>query len=134
MVNNTDNKQTDLVSIITINYNGYTDTIDFISSLKEHETFPYEVIIVDNASTSLVHSKTQKELLFSKYKESPNISLVFSEKNLGFAGGNNLGYTKAKGNFILFMNNDMLLGAPFLENMVNRLKTSNITNKIISVR
>lgn len=119
----TDN-QADLVSIITINYNGYKDTVEFVDSLKAHETFPYEIIIVDNGSTTLFESKTQKELLLSKYKNNQNITLVFSEKNLGFAGGNNIGYTKAKGNYILFMNNDMLLDAPFLLNLVNRIKQS----------
>lgn len=130
MINDTSKKKGDLVSIITINYNGYNDTIEFIKSLEKYETFPYEVIVVDNASTSLIESKTQKELFLSNYKDNPKITLVFSEKNLGFAGGNNLGYFKSKGNFILFMNNDMLLDSPFLENMVNRLKSSNSKAKI----
>ena len=39
-----------MVSIITVNYNGWKDTCDLIASLKQFETYPYEVIVVDNAS------------------------------------------------------------------------------------
>ena len=40
----------DLVSIITVNFNGYKDTCAMIDSLKEWEFFSYEIIIVDNGS------------------------------------------------------------------------------------
>ena len=39
------------VSIITINYNGLKDTVEMIESLAIHETYPHEIIVVDNAST-----------------------------------------------------------------------------------
>ena len=38
------------VSIITINYNGLKDTVEMIESLAIHETYPHEIIVVDNAS------------------------------------------------------------------------------------
>ena len=41
------------VSIITVNYNGVTDTCEMIESLKRHENYPYELIVVDNGSASL---------------------------------------------------------------------------------
>ena len=41
-----------MVSIITINYNGWQDTCELIASLKQFETYPYEVIVVD---LSLIH-------------------------------------------------------------------------------
>ena len=41
------------VSIITVNYNGVTDTCEMIESLKQHENYPYELIVVDNGSASL---------------------------------------------------------------------------------
>ena len=40
-----------MVSIITINYNGWRDTCEMIASFREHETYPYEIIVVDNASS-----------------------------------------------------------------------------------
>ena len=105
-----------IVSIITINYNGLKDTCEFIDSLIEYETFPYELIVVDNASENDEAGK-----LKSTY---PVIRVICSEKNIVFAGGNNLGYCHASGFYILYMNNDMIVKAPFLKPLVDRLKVS----------
>ena len=40
-----------LVSVITVNYNGWRDTCEMIASFRKHETYPYEMIVVDNASS-----------------------------------------------------------------------------------
>ena len=87
------------VSIITINYNGLKDTVEMIESLAIHETYPHEIIVVDNASTDPLEHK----LLQSKF---PDIQVIRSEKNLGFAGGNNLGISYATGYYLLLLNND----------------------------
>lgn len=74
----------DKVSIITVNYNGVADTCEMIDSLKQHENHPYELIVVDNGSASL----NDYTLLKEKY---PDVKVIRSDKNLGFAGGNNIG-------------------------------------------
>ena len=102
------------VSIITINYNGLKDTVEMIESLAIHETYLHEIIIIDNASTDPLEHK----LLQSKF---PDIQVIRSEKNLGFAGGNNLGISQAKGEYLLFLNNDTIITCPILENLVNAL-------------
>lgn len=99
-----------MVSIITVNYNGWRDTCELIASLKQHETYPYEIIVVDNAS--------QGDDVLQIERVYPDVTLVRSERNLGFAGGNNLGYTYAKGEYIFFFNNDMVIKSPILEPMV----------------
>ena len=102
------------VSIITINYNGLKDTVEMIESLAIHETYLHEIIIIDNASTDPLEHK----LLQSKF---PDIQVIRSEKNIGFAGGNNLGISQAKGEYLLFLNNDTIITCPILENLVNAL-------------
>lgn len=91
-------KKIPLVSIVTINYNQLTHTVELLNSLKNVDYPNIEVIVVDNNSkedpTQTLHSK------------SPSTLLVKSEVNLGFAGGNNLGLKKAKGDYILLLNND----------------------------
>lgn len=103
-----------MVSIITVNYNGCEDTCELIDSLARNETYPYEVIVVDNASAG-----NDVLILKSRY---PGLCIVESNRNLGFAGGNNLGYAHAKGEFILFLNNDVIIAEPILENLVKRLE------------
>lgn len=105
-----------MVSIITVNYNGYQDTCELINSLRLYEDYQYEVIVVDNASPN-GDGKRLKETF-------PDITTICSTKNLGFAGGNNLGYLYAKGEFILYMNNDMTITSPFLKVLVDRIQSS----------
>ncbi|MCF0254689.1 glycosyltransferase family 2 protein [Bacteroides heparinolyticus] len=102
-----------MVSIITVNYNGWQDTCELLSSLKKFETYPHEVIVVDNASKG-----DDAERISAAH---PDAVVVRSEHNLGFAGGNNLGYRYASGEYLFFLNNDMVVKHPMLEPMVARL-------------
>lgn len=105
-----------LVSIITVNYNQSQVTMELLSTLRKISYSPIEIIVVDNASPTDNPDKIKEE-----YSE---IILIKSDKNLGFAGGNNLGIKKAKGEFLLFINNDTEVPENFLEPLVNRLKSS----------
>jgi GT2 family glycosyltransferase len=99
-----------LVSIITINFNQLQHTLDLLKSLRK-VTYPnVEVIIVDNAS-----KENPLDAITSNY---PEVKVIVSEQNLGFAGGNNLGIKEAKGDYILFLNNDTEADPGFLEPMV----------------
>lgn len=91
-----------MVSIIIINYNTYRLTADCIRSIHKHTSnVDYEIILVDNASTECEPEKFTAEF--------PFIHLVKSNKNVGFAGGNNIGITHAKGDEILLLNSDTVL-------------------------
>lgn len=105
-----------MVSVITINYNGYKDTCELIDSFHQYEQEPYEIIVVDNAS-----SHNEVDLFKEKY---PDITIIPSNRNLGFAGGNNLGLAHAKGEYILFINNDITIEKPILKKLMNRLDSS----------
>ena len=78
-----------LVSIILVNYNGYEDTVECVRSLKEIDYDNYEVIVVDNGST------TSPTNLQTSYL-SDNTCFIRNEENLGFAGGNNVGIVCGK--------------------------------------
>lgn len=88
------------ISIITINYNGYKDTCELIASLPL-ENDSIEVIVVDNAS-----KEDEATLIEQQY---PQVIVIRSKENLGFAGGNNLGIQAAHGKYLFFLNNDTLL-------------------------
>ncbi len=107
-----------LVSIITVNYNGWKDTCALIDSLKRYETHPYEVVVVDNASFG-----DDADWIGAAH---PDVTLVRSDRNLGFAGGNNLALKSARGKYLLFLNNDMEIKAPFLAPLVQRLADEKI--------
>lgn len=98
-----------LVSIISINYNGVALTLEMVRSLQHVQYSPIEIIVVDNGS---------KEDPSPILLEFPTINLIRSQHNLGFAGGNNLGITAAKGKYVLFLNNDTEVHPAFLTPMV----------------
>ena len=88
------------LSIITINYNGLEDTCELIESLPLEDK-SIEVIVVDNAS-----KENEATIIANRY---PQVKVIRSEKNLGFAGGNNLGIKAALGRYLFFINNDTIL-------------------------
>lgn len=90
------------VSIIIVNYNTFRLTCQCIESIVERsEGFSYEIILVDNCSTEVDAGEFKKRF--------PEIVLISSDQNVGFAKGNNLGIREAKGKYILLLNSDTVL-------------------------
>ncbi len=101
MTNNYIHNENVLLSILIINYNGKHYLGPCFNSIRQHLTVPYEIILVDNASQdgSIGYIQTYH----------PDVNLIISEKNLGFAAGNNLAARSAKGHYLLLLNNDTLI-------------------------
>ena len=95
---------------VLLQYNKWDQTLKCVESIKKlvAKNHPIQIIIVDNASSEDVLVKTRE--LFGNDK---NISLIFNPKNLGFSGGNNIGYRYARESFgdafIVVMNNDVVI-------------------------
>lgn len=105
-----------LISIITINYNNQKDTFRFLRSINKLNPKNIEVIVVDNGS------KENIQPVLSTYF--PWVTVVRSEQNLGFAGGNNLGLEAAKGDFIYFVNNDTIFLEDHFIALADRLENA----------
>ncbi len=103
-----------LVSVVTVNYNQSAVTCEFLDSFAQI-TYPNtEIFVVDNASPN-----DNPDSIKEKY---PSIHLIKTEKNLGFAGGNNAALPYCKGKYILFINNDTEVEKGFLEPLVEVLE------------
>jgi len=99
-----------LVSIITINFNQLKITCEFLRSLTLL-TYPnIEVILIDNAS-----DEDPTEIIKSQFHQ---VRFYRTVKNLGFAGGNNLGIKLASGDYYFIINNDTEIASP---NLVEKL-------------
>jgi GT2 family glycosyltransferase len=102
------------VSIIIINYNTFQLTTECIRSVIEKtKGVDYEILLFDNASTNCNPADFLKSF--------PSITLIRSEINGGFAHGNNLGITVAKGKYILLLNSDTILTEDAVSLSVNYL-------------
>lgn len=97
-----------LLSIVTLNYKKKELTIACMESLyrqfrAEFEKDMMELIIVDNDSQDDSVPVLRKEIAAQKFK---NITVIANPTNSGFGAGCNTGARKAKGEFVLFQNND----------------------------
>lgn len=107
------------LGIVILNYLNWTDTVECVESLKGQTHQDYQIVIVDNASANESFSE-----LTARYEGHENIHLLQTDKNLGFAKGNNTGivYCKEILNLfnILMINNDVIFTEPdYLAKLVN---------------
>ena len=102
------------LSIITVNYNGLQDTCELIDSITF--TDDTEVIVVDNAS-----KRNEASVIQERY---PQIKVIKSEQNLGFAGGNNIGIKQAKGKYLFLVNNDAVFKDYNIQALIDRIESS----------
>jgi GT2 family glycosyltransferase/glycosyltransferase involved in cell wall biosynthesis len=105
-----------LVSVIVVNYRGAEDTITCLRALTRDLDYPrLEVICVDNASGGDDVARIKAAV--------PDVALVESAENLGFAGGCNLGAQRARGSVLAFLNNDARPDANWARAAVDTLTT-----------
>jgi GT2 family glycosyltransferase len=103
-----------LVSIVAINFNQLQLTVQFLESIRRQDYQNVEVFIVDNASR-----ENPSAFLKAHF---PEVNLIVSEKNLGFAGGNNLAMPHVRGEYVFFVNNDTELTDGCLAKLVQLFK------------
>ena len=89
-----------VVSVVTLNYRSAAETVECLRNLSvlDWPTDLLEVICVDNASGDGSAERIRAEL--------PQVRLVESPTNTGFAGGCNFGASHASGEFLALINND----------------------------
>ena len=103
-------KDQPLVSIIIPHWNGIEILSECIDSLLQTNYGSYEIIISDNAS-----SDGSQDWVKSNH---PNIRLLENDQNYGYAGGCNRGAKIAKGDYLVFLNNDTIQDIMWLDHLV----------------
>src|SRR5574344_586111 len=128
-----------MISFITVNYRGLVDTCKLIESV--YKNFPlrsntnnaflnYEIIVIDNCPES-----GELKDIKSRF---PGVIDIQNSSNSGFAAGNNLGISKANGDYLFFINNDVQLRDDSFKYLINRVlsspKIAGASPKILSAR
>ena len=109
------------VVIILVNYNGYQDTVECVQSLSNIDYDNYEIVIVENGSAD-------KEQIKQDYDLNQHTHIIYSDVNLGFSGGNNLGIEMARklnADYALLLNNDTTVEKNFLSKLVEFAEKEN---------
>lgn len=107
------------VYCVILNWNNYLDTSECIDSLQQLSYENFEVIIVDNGSTDGSGKRLRQEY--------DDVTVLFTERNLGFGGGNNRGIRSALergADYVWILNDDVLLSdAKCLDVLVKRMES-----------
>jgi GT2 family glycosyltransferase len=104
-----------LVSIVMLSWNAPEFTVKALDSIRAHTAEPYEVIIVDNGSGPDTLAALAKI-------DDPHVRIVYNGKNRGFAGGNNDGIAHARGDFVILLNNDVIVTPGWADSLVDAFR------------
>jgi GT2 family glycosyltransferase len=105
-------------SIIVVSWNGEAHIEDCLDAVMTQTGLDDEIIVVDNASTDGTVA-----LVRERY---PHVQLVENERNLGFAGGCNVGLRVAVGERLFILNQDVALLDGWLDTMCQALSDSRV--------
>ena len=109
-----------MVSVVIPHYGGTEILGDCLTSLNKCSYPNLEIIVIDNASLD-----DSVQFIKSNF---PEVNLIQSEYNRGFAGGCNFGAQHAKGNYLLILNNDTIHESDWIDHLVNMMESnSNIS-------
>jgi len=91
-----------MISIVIVNYNGEKWAKECLDSVFNMDFCgsKYEIIVVDN------NSQDGSVKMIEKYHK---VKLIKSKENTGFAKGNNIGIEKSKGDYVILLNNDLIV-------------------------
>ncbi len=112
------------VAFICVNYNNVNYTKQFIESIRKIST-DIKIVIVDNDSN-------ENDIVELKKIHDENVEVIFSDKNVGYFRGLNLGINAidAKNyDFVVIGNNDLY----FESNFVEELKKMQVNNDILCI-
>jgi GT2 family glycosyltransferase len=99
------------ISVIIPNWNGMSYLEDCLGSLEQQDFSSYEVVVVDNGSTD-------GSVEFMK-RHFPKTKIIGFKENLGFSRAVNQGIKRAKGKYILLLNNDVEVDPRLLSQLHN---------------
>jgi GT2 family glycosyltransferase len=142
-----------MIYILTVNYNTWEHTQILLNSIFKSSHIEKRIVVVDNCSTNnsiecLRVWLEKEDLHYDKfvimeeskisvyYKSLPEVTFIKSEKNRGFAGGNNLGLQlisryKQAGDLLWLINNDTTINCSTIDNIIKFV--NNINDKKFAI-
>jgi hypothetical protein len=107
------------VSFVILNWNGRPYLEECIKSILRQGYKNYEIIVVDNGSKDGSAEFLKKKFPRARFK---NLRLIENKENLGYCGGNNVGISAARGEFVVTLNPDVVLDKDFAKEALKPFK------------
>ena len=106
-------KKQPLVSVVVLTFNQWSCTEECLAAIERHTPESYELIVVDNGSSDCTPERLQAlAATDSRYR------LLLNHENRGFAAGCNQGIQLARGEYILLLNNDVVVTPEWLSGLL----------------
>jgi GT2 family glycosyltransferase/radical SAM superfamily enzyme YgiQ (UPF0313 family)/Tfp pilus assembly protein PilF/glycosyltransferase involved in cell wall biosynthesis/SAM-dependent methyltransferase len=112
-------KKPRITSIIIPCFNQLDYTKKCLQSIEQHTAVTHEIILIDNGSTDGTRAYLEKYA-----KDHEHVRLILNKKNLGFAVANNQAMQIARGDYIMLLNNDVVVTDTWLDRMIGYLEQS----------
>ncbi len=106
---------------IILNYNSASDSVDLFENLEQQHCKYLRILVIDNNSSEEDQLQLKENI--------PARNLIFNDKNLGYAGGNNIGIEIAlneKADYVWILNPDIRINnqsLPILLKTISEDKT-----------
>lgn len=98
------------VTIVIPVYNQIDFTLACLASIQQHsDDIPYEIVVVDDSSTDATN-KTIRSI--------PGVRYLRNDTNAGFIAACNQGAGAARGQYLLFLNNDTIVTSGWLKHLL----------------
>jgi len=106
-----------MISVIIVSYNKPEFLRQTLITLKSHHHQNMEIIIVDNSD--------QKDVEIMIKQEFTDVIFKRMESNIGFGRANNIGFQLSKGDYIAFLNNDLIFKEDVISPLVSEIEKDN---------
>ncbi len=98
-----------LVSIVMLSWNAVRFTKMALESIRAHTKGEYEIVIVDNGSG---------EETVEWLRTQTDVRVIYNSSNRGYAGGNNQAMAAARGEYVVLLNNDVIVTEGWLDGLL----------------
>jgi GT2 family glycosyltransferase/glycosyltransferase involved in cell wall biosynthesis len=106
-----------LTSIVILCFNGLAYTRQCLDSVERFTPEPHEILIVDNGSTDGTPG-----FLRQYAAGHDSVTLIMNDRNMGYAAGNNQALRAARGEYVVLLNNDVVVTDGWLGRMIGHME------------
>ncbi len=121
------NEMPPTVHVVVLNWNGLADTVECLESCRKIAYPQLRLLVVDNGSTDGSEAELRRRF--------PDVELVQTGRNLGFAGGNDVGIRHALAagaDLVLLLNNDTVVAPDFVDALVRAAAAAPAAGMLVS--
>ena len=105
-----------MISIITAVHNGLAFNKIYLEYIRKYTRSPYEVIIIDNASTDGTR----------EFFQASGCKVIANDVNYSYPYTQNQGIRAATGEYLFFLNNDIIVGPDWDQRLIEAARRENI--------